>query len=108
MPLKSSLELFFFNVFSVSSCHGCFSISHWEEQMTIVLGCHDDRNKIGIDWSYLIEWLLISPKAKTSKIQLFSKQVLFLTWWGLLFDIIILKLYQVNIIFMLRIRVTEN
>lgn len=74
----------------------------------MVLGCHDNRNKIRIDRSYLIEWLLMSPKGKTSKLQLFSQQIFFLTCWGLLFAIIILKLYQENILLTLPIHMAEN
>lgn len=70
MPLIPALESFF--LFSISPCHGCFSVSHQEEQMIMGLGCHDNRKKIRIDRLYLIEWLLISPKGKTSKLQLFS------------------------------------
>jgi len=36
--------------------------------MIMVLGFHDNRNKIRIDRLYLIEWLLISPKGETSKL----------------------------------------
>lgn len=75
MPLKSGCSYFF--LFSISFCYGCFSISHQEEQMIMVLGYHDNWNKIRIDRSYLIEWLRISPKGKTSKLQLFSQQVFF-------------------------------
>lgn len=41
----------------------------------VVLGFHDNGNKI-IDRSCLIEWFLILPKGKTSKLQLFSQYII--------------------------------